>query len=62
VEIKSGLSPRLEKGFHFARQDLKPGKSFVVYSGDDRYPLGEDTEAIGLRGLASILAGEQGRK
>lgn len=57
VEIKSGLSPRLEKGFHFARQDLKPGKSFVVYSGDDRYPLGEDTEAIGLRELASILAG-----
>ena len=62
VEIKSGLSPRLEKGFHFARQDLKPEKSFVVYSGDDRYPLGEDTEAIGLRELASILAGEQSRK
>jgi predicted AAA+ superfamily ATPase len=58
VEIKSGLSPRLEKGFHFARQDLKPGKSFVVYSGDDRYPLGEDADAIGLRELASILAGE----
>lgn len=62
VEIKSGLSPRLEKGFHFARQDLKPGKSFVVYSGDDRYPLDEGVEAIGLRELASILAGEQGRK
>lgn len=62
VEIKSGLSPRLEKGFHFARQDLKPARSFVVYSGDDRYPLGEDTEAIGLRELASILAGEQSRK
>lgn len=62
VEIKSGLSPRLEKGFHFARQDLKPGKSFVVYAGDDRYPLDEGVEAIGLRELASILAGEQGRK
>lgn len=61
VEIKSGLSPRLEKGFHFARQDLKPARSFVVYSGDDRYPLGEDAEAIGLRELASILAEERGR-
>jgi len=59
VEIKSGLSPRLEKGFHFARQDLKPEKSFVVYSGDDRYPLDEGVEAIGLWELASILAGEQ---
>lgn len=57
VEIKSGLSPRLEKGFHFARQDLKPARSFVVYSGDDRYPLDKDAEAIGLRELASILAG-----
>ncbi len=58
VEIKNGLSPRMEKGFHFARQDLKPARSFVVYSGDDRYPLGEDAEAIGLRELASILAGD----
>lgn len=58
VEIKSGLSPRLEKGFHFARQDLNPAKSFVVYSGDDRYPLDEDVEAIGLRELASILSGD----
>lgn len=62
VEIKSGLSPRLEKGFHFARQDLRPGKSFVVYAGDDRYPLDEGVEALGLRDLAAILAGEQGRK
>lgn len=57
VEIKSGLTPRLEKGFHFASQDLQPARSFVVYSGDDRYPLGEDAEAIGLRELASTLAG-----
>lgn len=57
VEIKSGLSPRLEKGFHFALQDLKPEMSFVVYSGDDRYPLDVGVEAIGLRELASILAG-----
>lgn len=62
VEIKSGLSPRLEKSFHFARQDLRPGKSFVVYAGDDRYPLDEGVEALGLRDLAAILAGEQGRK
>ncbi len=61
VEVKSGLSPRLEKGFHFARQDLKPARSFVVYSGDDRFPLSEDVEAIGLRELTLILAGGQGR-
>ena len=32
VEIKRGRAPRLDKGFHHARQDLEPKRSFVVYS------------------------------
>ena len=56
VEIKRGLSPKLDKGFHHARQDLEPERSFVVYSGDDRYPKGEGVEVIGLGELASLLA------
>ena len=55
IEIRSGLTPRLEKGLHHAREDLRPARSFVVYSGDDRYPLREDVEAIGLRELAGML-------
>lgn len=56
VEIKGGLSPRLERGFHHAREDVKPARSFVVYSGDERYPLAEGVEAIGLREMAAMLA------
>ena len=56
VEIKRGLAPRLDKGFHHARQDLNPKRSFVVYSGVERYPKGEDVEVIGLGELASLLA------
>ena len=56
VEIKRGLAPRLDKGFHHARQDLEPERSFVVYSGDARYPKGEGVEVIGLGELASLLA------
>ena len=56
VEIKRGLAPRLDKGFHHAREDLEPERSFVVYSGDDRYPKSEGVEVIGLGELASILA------
>ena len=58
VEIKRGLAPRLDKGFHHAREDLNPERSFVVYSGDDRYPKGEGIEVIGLGELASLLAGQ----
>lgn len=56
IEIKRGLSPRLERGFHHARRDIKPAKVFLVYSGEDRYPLGDGVEAIGLRALAEMLA------
>lgn len=56
VEIKGGLSPRLERGFHHAREDAKPARSFVVYAGGERYPLGDGVEAIGLREMAAMLA------
>lgn len=55
IEVKRGLAPRLEKGFHIALGDLKPNRAFIVYSGVDRYPKGEGIEAIGLRGLAEEL-------
>jgi len=57
VEVKHGLAPKLRKGFHHARDDLNPERTFVVYSGDDSYPLGEGIEMIGLNALASLLAG-----
>ena len=56
VEIKSGLTPKLVKGFHNALEDIQPDRSFVVYSGRDRYPATEETEVIGLSELAEELA------
>ena len=56
IEIKKGLAPKLERGFHNAREDLSPQRSFVVYSGTDRYPLAHDVEAIGVRDMAEMLS------
>jgi len=55
IEIKSGLTPKLVKGFHNALEDIQPDRSFVVYSGEDRYPVTEETEVIGLYALAAEL-------
>ena len=55
IEIKLGLTPRQGRGFHHARGDIEPERSFIVYSGDERYPLSEDVEAIGLREMAAVL-------
>ncbi len=56
IEIKRGLAPKLERGFHSAREDIQPERSFVVYSGSERYPLGPGIEAIGVWEMAELLS------
>jgi len=49
------LQAKPRRGFHSAREDLKPDRSFNVYLGEDRHPVAQDIEAIGLRELAALL-------
>lgn len=56
VEIKRSLSARPKKGFHLASEDINAGKRFVVHAGEDRYPVSEDIEAVGVRHLVAELA------
>lgn len=56
IEIKYGIAGSMGRGFHEARKDLKPDRTFVVHSGQERYPLVDGVEAIGLRELAEVLA------
>ncbi len=56
IEIKRGLTPKVEKSLRVALGDLKPDKAFLVYSGEERYPKGDNIEAIGLHTLAEELS------
>jgi predicted AAA+ superfamily ATPase len=56
LEIKRGLSPKPEKGFYLACADIQPTHSFLVYSGDDRYPITAELQAIGVHEMARVLA------
>jgi uncharacterized protein len=56
VEVKRSLNPRPERGFHTACEDLSPERRFVVYPGEERYPLAGGVEAISLGALARTLA------
>lgn len=58
IEVKRSGSGRLTKGFYHAIQDLKPARAMVVYAGEDRYPLHEGVEAVGLGLLVEELRGE----
>lgn len=48
VEIKRSSTPKVQKGFYLACQDIKPDRAFVIYAGQDRYPLAQSVEAISL--------------
>ena len=57
IEVKRTLTPNraLSRGFHIARQDVSPERSFVVYAGEERYALSRGVEAISLPDLAALL-------
>jgi hypothetical protein len=56
IEIKRGHAPRVERGFHEARDDLAPAASYVVYPGSERFAMSTGVEAVGLAELAAELA------
>jgi hypothetical protein len=53
VEIKRSIAPRVSNGFHRASEDIKATRKFVVYPGEDRFPLTNDTEVINLNAFLS---------
>ena len=55
IEIKRSLSPKVERGFHIACDDLQPARRLVVYAGTERVPLPHGVEAVGLSDFATEL-------
>ena len=55
VEVKRGLNPKTTKGFINSIQDLQPERAFIVYSGDESYPVSKNIDVIGLTELAQLI-------
>lgn len=55
IEVKRTLAPKLERGLRSALTDIGPERSFLVYPGDERFPLGEGVEVVGLSELCEEL-------
>ena len=55
IEVKRSLSPKVERGFHVACEDLQPERRFLVYPGMQAFALPNGVEAIPLARLADIL-------
>ena len=57
IEIKHGATPKVSNGFHLASKDIGATKKFVVYGGDDEFPIGKETTVISLPKLMQKLQG-----
>ncbi|KXU34814.1 ATPase [Cephaloticoccus capnophilus] len=55
IEIKRSSAPTVSKGFYLGCADIGASARFVVYPGEERFPLGKDTEAISLVELMALL-------
>lgn len=55
VEVKRSLTPKVTKGFHYACDDIQATKKYVIYSGNERFPLPNKVEVIGLVEFLQLL-------
>lgn len=55
VEIKYSLSPQAAKGFWSSYRDLNCRKGFIVYPGNETYPLEKDVYALPLKNITDII-------
>jgi len=55
IEIKKGAAPKITRGFHQACEDVQATRKFVVYGGDDEFPVKHETTVISLQKLMARL-------
>ena len=54
IEVKRSLSPTLSKGFYYACDDISATHKFVIYPGEDSFPLSKGVEVMGLSAFLQI--------
>lgn len=55
IEIKRGLAPSPDRGFHHALADLTPNQAWMLHGGEDRYGKPGGITVIGLRELCAAI-------
>ena len=56
IEIKHGSAPSLSKHYRQTCADIGAARRYVVYGGDDEFPIGDDTRVVSLPKMMQLLA------
>ncbi|MCY3769853.1 MAG: ATP-binding protein [Gammaproteobacteria bacterium] len=59
VEIKHGVAPKLGKHYSRTCDDIGATHKFVVYGGDDEFPIGNNVRMVSLPGIMEKLISAQ---
>ncbi len=57
IEVKHSSSPKAERGFWNAFEDLSCKKGFIIYPGDETYPSGKNVFTLSVKELNKITDG-----
>ncbi len=59
IEIKFSNTPRASRGFHEGCKDVGATEKFLIYSGQDQFPLSKGVRAMSLNDFLSLLQSER---
>jgi len=55
IEIKRSSAPKVSKGFHYACTDIKATRKFIIYPGEDNFPIAHHIEVMSLIEFLKLL-------
>ena len=55
IEIKYSMSPKIERGFWNAYEDLSCKKGYIVYPGAESYPLSKNVFTLPVKDLSKLF-------
>jgi hypothetical protein len=55
VKVEFSLTPKAEKGFYNAVTDLKPEFKWIVYPGDESYPIKDNIWIVSIKDIAEFM-------
>jgi predicted AAA+ superfamily ATPase len=60
IEIKYSLSPKASRGFWSSLEDLQCRKGFIIYPGEDSYPVSNEVDVLPLKNIQALFNGGKG--
>ncbi len=61
IEIKRSTTPRVERGFYSACDEVLPSQKWLIYPGSESYSVGDAIEVMPLHtAMQRLAAGQRG--